>query len=94
MGQEGHRNRSRARLGGSVLFRTMAGKVVGERLKVTGLGALARGWRVLVPGSGSGTSVATQPSSRAWLRVEGLLLTYAQAEDVSSVSHTSPLHFL
>lgn len=47
------RNRGRGRLGGSVLSRTMAGKAVGERLRVTGLGTLAGGRRVLVPGSGS-----------------------------------------
>lgn len=42
------RNRGRARLGGSVLSRTMGGKVVGERLTVTGLGAVVGGRRVLV----------------------------------------------
>lgn len=31
----------------------MAGKAVGERLRVTGLGTSAGGWRVPVPGSGS-----------------------------------------
>lgn len=47
------RNRARARLGGSVLYRTMAGKAVGKRLRATGLGTLAGGQRVSVPGSDS-----------------------------------------
>lgn len=37
----------------AVLSRTMAGKAVGERLTVTGLGTLAGGRRVPVPGTGS-----------------------------------------
>lgn len=61
------RNRGRARLGGSVLFRTMGGKVVRERLTVTGLGTMVGGRRVLVLAVAPGTSPAAQPSSPAWL---------------------------
>lgn len=46
------RNRGRARLGGSVLSRTMGGKVVGERLSDWAGG---RGGRAEGPGSGSGS---------------------------------------
>lgn len=69
------RNGGRARLGGSVLSRTMAGKVVGERLTVTGLGTLVGGRRVPVLAMAPGTSPAAQASLPAWLwRVEGSLL--------------------
>lgn len=61
------RNRGRARLGGSVLSRTMGGKVVGERLTVTGLGAVVGGRRVLVLAVAPGTSPAAPPSFPAWL---------------------------
>lgn len=79
-------------IGGSVLSRTIAGKVVEERLTETGLGTLAGGRRVLVPCGGSShfrrRGITFFPSLA--LGLEGSPLSQAQAKDVSSVSHPSP----
>lgn len=78
-------------IGGSVLSRTIAGKVVEERLTETGLGTLVGGRRVLVPCGGSShfrRGITFFPS--LVLGLEGSPLSQAHAKDVSSVSHPSP----
>lgn len=87
----GTQEQGQGQIGGSVLSRTIAGKVVEERPRETGLGTLAGGRRVLVPGGGSSHFHCgiTFFLSLA-LGLEGSPLSQAQAKDVSSASHPSP----